>query len=105
MNKIELLPKDIYVNDTLYQIRLWVTAFDKLCIGYKNIMSRNILDKNAHLFSVCVEPENEPFSVLNSANNYINKNVGNMPTLDDACDDLMNYIKVNNIKTREQSRK
>ena len=101
MNKIELLPKDIYYNDELYQIGLWVTAFGKLCIGYRKALN----SKYESLFSVCVEPENEPFSVLNAADNYINKNVGNMPTLDDACDDLMNYIKVNNIKTREQSRK
>ena len=99
MNKIELLPKDIYVNDTLYQIRLWVTAFGKLCIGYKNIMSRNILDKNVHLFSVCVEPENEPISIENTIG-YLNEYVGNARTLDDACDELMKWINQNKEKYR-----
>ena len=35
MNKIELLPKDIYFNDDLYQLNMWVTAFGHLCIGYR----------------------------------------------------------------------
>ena len=102
MNKIELLPKDIYVNDTLYQIHLWVTAFGKLCIGYKNIMSiisRNILDKNLYLFSVCVEPENEPISIENTIG-YLNEYVGNARTLDDACDEIMNWIEKNKDKYR-----
>lgn len=94
MNKIELLPKDIYVNDVLYQIRLWVTAFGRLCIGYKNATTHNILDKNIHLFSVCVEPENKPVSIQDTIG-YLNEYVGNAKTLDDACDEIMKWIEKN----------
>ena len=52
MNKIELLPKDIYYKDDLYQVGMWVTAFGRLCIGYRNLL--NV--RHIHLFSVCVEP-------------------------------------------------
>ena len=94
MNKIELLPKSIYVNNTLYQIRVWVTAFDKLCIGYKDIFNKNILDKNIYLFSVCIEPENKPIHIEDTIG-YINEYVGNAKTFDDACDEIMRWIEKN----------
>lgn len=102
MNKIEQLPKFIYIDDNVYSLAVWITAFNRISVGYKNTTDRDCMGNPIYLCSVCVEPENEPFSVLNSADNYMNKNIGNMPTFDDACDDLMNYIKVNNIKTTEQ---
>ena len=55
MNKVELLPKNLKINDKWYQPRLYITAFGKWCIAYKNMG-----DLNDHLCSVCVEPENEP---------------------------------------------
>lgn len=32
MNTIELLPKEIEINDKLYGLRLHVTAWDKFCL-------------------------------------------------------------------------
>lgn len=38
MNTIELLPKEIEINDKLYGLRLHVTAWDKFCLCYSNEM-------------------------------------------------------------------
>jgi len=93
MNKIELLPKNIYYNNDLYQIRMWVTFRDRLCIGY-----RDPLDKNLNsLFSVCVEPENEP-RTIESTIGFLNEYIGNMKSVDDACDELLNWIEKNKDK-------
>ena len=88
MNKIELLPKDIYFNDELYQIGLWVTAFGRLCIGYRMALDT----KHESLFSVCVEPENEPRKIDDTIG-YLNEYIGNARTLDEACEELVNYIE------------
>lgn len=88
MNKVELLPKDLYYKDDLYQLRMWVTAFGRLCIGYKLTFDVN----HKALFSVCVEPENGPIDIKDPGSGWINWNVGNTRTLDDACDMLQNYI-------------
>lgn len=91
MNKIELLPKDIYYNDDLYQLNMWVTAFGRLCIGYRLAFnsSRDLL------FSVCVEPENEPREITDPNSGWLNAGIGNTVSLDDACEELMNYIEKN----------
>ena len=90
MNKIELLPKDIYYKDDLYQVAMWVTAFGRLCIGY-----RNSLDvKHESLFSVCVEPENHPRSI-SSTIGFLNEYIGNAVSVDDACEELLDWIEKN----------
>ena len=90
MNKIELLPKDLYYNETLYQVEMWVTAFGRLCIGY-----RNSLDvKHEALFSVCVEPENTPRSIPSTIG-FLNEYIGNAVSVDDACEEILDYIEMN----------
>ena len=90
MNKIELLPKDIRFNNEHYQINMWVTAFGKLCIGY-----RHIFNINEFLFSVCVEPENQPHSIVERGSGWLNEGIGNTVSLDDACEEILDYIKKN----------
>ena len=91
MNKIELLPKDIYYNDDLYQLNMWVTAFGRLCIGYRMALN----SKRDSLFSVCVEPENKPHEITDPNSGWINAGIGNAVSVDDACDELLNYIEKN----------
>lgn len=91
MNKIELLPKDIYYNDELYQLNMWVTAFGRLCIGYR--LALNL--KHDSLFSVCVEPENEPHAISDLNSGWINAGIGNAVSIDDACEEILNYIEKN----------
>jgi len=86
MNKVELLPKDLKINDKWYQPRLYITAWGKWCIAYKNMV-----DLNDHLCSVCVEPENEP-RTIESTIGCLNEYIGNAKTLDDACDMITKYI-------------
>ena len=91
MNKIELLPKDIYFNDDLYQLGMWVTAFGKLCIGYN-------LAFNSHkdpLFSVYIEPENEPHAITDPNSGWLNAGIGNAVSVDDACEEILDYIEKN----------
>lgn len=52
MNTIELLPKEIEINDKLYGLRLHITAWDKICLCYSNVMK--IGD---HILSQVVESE------------------------------------------------
>lgn len=91
MNKIELLPKDIYYNDDLYQLNMWVTAFGHLCIGYCLALN----SKHDSLFSVCVEPENKPHEITDPNSGWINVGIGNAVSVDDACDELLDYIEKN----------
>lgn len=91
MNKIELLPKDIYYNNDLYQLNMWITAFRRLCIGYR--LAFNV--KHDSLFSVCIEPENKPHEITNHNSGLINAGIGNAVSVDDACDELLNYIEKN----------
>lgn len=91
MNKIELLPKDIYYNDDLYQLNMWVTAFGHLCIGYRLALNST----HDSLFSVCVEPENEPHAITDPNIEWINAGIGNAVSVDDACEELLDYIEKN----------
>lgn len=88
MNKIELLPKTIVVNDIRYDIGMWVTAWDRLCIGYRDPFNRSCCD----LCSVCVEPENEPTKIEDTIGCDINDGVGNARTIDDAIEMIKEYI-------------
>lgn len=89
MNKIELLPKDIRFNDDLYQLGMWVTAFGRLCIGYSLVFNSN----KEHLFSVCVEPENEPHAITDPNSGWLNAGIGNAVSVDDACEMILEYIE------------
>lgn len=90
MNKIELLPKDIYYKDYLYQVAMWVTAFGRLCIGYRSSLDVN----HKALFSVCVEPENTPRSIPGTIG-FLNEYIGNAVSVDDACEELLDWIDKN----------
>ena len=87
MNKIETLFKTIKVDGNIYQPYVYLTAWGRWCVSYKNIT--DIFD---YLCSVTVEPENEPH-FINSSNSSINARIGNTRTLDDAIDMITNYLK------------
>lgn len=89
MNKIELLPKDIYYKNDLYQVAMWVTVFGRLCIGYRNSLDVN----HKALFSVCVEPENTPSSIIEPGSGWLNEGIGNTISVDDACEEILSYIE------------
>lgn len=92
MNKIELLPKEIYFKDDLYQVAMWVTAFERLCIGYRNPL--NV--KRDSLFSVCVEPENDPHDIVEYGSGWLNEGIGNAVSVDDACEMILKHIEKHN---------
>ena len=41
MNTIELLPKEIEVNEKIYGLRMHITAWQKICLCYSNIAKPN----------------------------------------------------------------
>lgn len=87
MNIIESLPKNIETNDKVYSVSVWVSAFNKLVVGYRNIM-----DKSDCLVSVCVEPENEPLTPDETMDYAINAGIGNAKSLDDAASMVADFI-------------
>lgn len=85
MNSIETLPVSIERNDTIYTLKVYVTAWNKLCVAYQNIM--DIADKYC---SVVIEPDNYP-----SKPGIQNESIGNARNLDEAVEMVKEYI-VNN---------
>ena len=88
MNKIEELEKKVEVNGIIYQPRLFLNGWDNWCVTYSDILNRS-----NHLCSVTVEPDNEPKSIEESLESWINSGIGNARTLDDAVDMINEYIK------------
>ena len=41
MNTIELLPKEIIINEKIYGLRMHITAWQKICLCYSNEMKPN----------------------------------------------------------------
>ena len=87
MNIIETLPKTFEHNGVTYTLSMHVTAFNRLCICYREMLgNRNIL------CSVCVEPENKPINIEDTVDFALNDHVGNERTLDAAAKMLKNYV-------------
>ena len=53
-NSIEELPKFIKFNNVTYELRMWVTAYGNLCLGYVSVVN----DKQIKLFSIIVDNDN-----------------------------------------------
>lgn len=88
MNKIEILPTDVVVNENWYRPYIYVTTFGKWCITYKNVSNLR-----EFLCSVVVEPENEPRKIEDTIGYSLNEYIGNAKTLDDAIDMINEYVK------------
>ena len=52
MNIIELLPKEIEVNEKIYGLKMYITAWQKICLCYSNEMK-----PNDYILSQVVESE------------------------------------------------
>lgn len=89
MNKIENLVKSVVVNNKHYAPQIYLTAWNKWCISYRNVS--NLHD---YLCSVCVEPENQPRNIEDTIG-YLNEYIGNTRNIDDAVDMITNYINKN----------
>lgn len=89
MNKIETLVKNVIANGKLFSPRVFLTAWDKWCVSYTDV-----LDRKNNLCSVTVEPENEPIKIEDTIG-CMNEYVGNAKSLDDAVDMIDEYIRSN----------
>ena len=97
MNIIETLPKTFEYNDTMYTLSLHVTAWDRLCICYREMLRKTPTSVREILCSVCVESENKPRKIEDTIG-YLNEGVGNARTLDDAALMLKEYVEKNFVK-------
>jgi len=85
MNSIETLPVSIERNGSIYTLEVYVTAWSKLCVAYRNIVVP--ADKYC---SVVIEPDN-----YSSKPNIENESIGNARNLDDAIEMIKEYIENN----------
>ena len=92
MNIIETLQKTFEHDGTLYTLELHVTAWDRLCISYREAFKKDGAYTRESICSVCVEPENEPRKIEDTVG-YLNEGVGNAKTLDDAAQMLKEYVE------------
>lgn len=95
MNIIETLPKAIRHNDILYVLSVYVTAWNNLCVCYKEAFKHEGHDFQEILVSVCVEPDNEPRTIESTIGCFLNEYVGNARTFDDAAQMLKEYVEKN----------
>ena len=85
MNSIETLPVSIERKGGIYTLNVYVTAWNKLCVAYGNVILRD--DKYC---SVVIEPDN-----YSSKPNIENDFIGNARNLDDAIEMIKEYIENN----------
>ena len=85
MNSIETLPVSIERKGGIYTLKVYVTAWNKLCVAYGNVILRD--DKYC---SVVIEPDN-----YSSKPNIENDFIGNARNLDDAIEMIKEYIENN----------
>ena len=100
MNTIESLPRTFKSNGTSYTLCMHVTAFDRLCICYRELIQRYDGSRPI-LCSVCVEPENDPVKIEDTIGT-LNEYVGNARTLDDAAEILKTYVETVYIKKEKK---
>lgn len=99
MNKLEKLPKHLTYKNGWYSLRVWVTAWDRLCVGYRLIdnddtLPTNILDTlPTNILSFVVEQNNDVFIPDTIEPKGLNDNIGNCKTLDDCIDNLICQIE------------
>ena len=91
MNKLETLPKHVNYKNGWYSLRVWVTAWDRLCVGYRLIDNDDTLPTN--ILSFVVEKNNDVFLPDTIEPKGLNDNIGNCKTLDDCIDNLMCQIE------------
>ena len=94
MNKLEKLPKHLTYKNGWYSLRVWVTAWDRLCVGYHRL-NDNAGDDTLpiNILSFVVEQNNYVFIPDTIEPKGLNDNIGNCKTLDDCIDNLMCQIE------------
>ena len=93
MNKLEKLPKHVNYKNGWYSLRVWVTAWDRLCVGYRLIDSAGDDTLPTNILSFVVEQNNDVFIPDTIEPKCLNDNIGNCKTLDDCIDNLICQIE------------
>ena len=96
MNKLEKLPKHVTYKSGWYSLRVWVTAWDRLCVGYRLIDSASYDPYDTlptNILSFVVEQNNDVFIPDTIEPTDLNDNIGNCKTLDDCIDNLICQIE------------
>jgi hypothetical protein len=95
MNKIEKLPKHLDYKNECYSLRVWVNAWDRLCVGYRRTDNANVGDDTLpiNILSFVVEQNNDEFIPDTIEPKGLNDSIGNCKTLDDCIDNLICQIE------------
>ena len=95
MNKLEKLPKHVDYKNECYSLRVWVTAWNRLCVGYRRTDNANVCDDTLpiNILSFVVEQNNDDFIPDTIEHKGLNDNIGNCKTLDDCIDNLICQIE------------
>ena len=93
MNKLEKLPKNVNYKNGCYSLRVWVTAWNRLCVGYRLIDNAGDDTLPVNILSFVVEQNNDVFIPDTIEPKGLNDNIGNCKTLDDCIDNLICQIE------------
>ena len=88
-NALELLPKLLTYKGNDYFLRVWVTAWGNLCVGYKELGS----DKK--ILSYVVESNKEPYIpdiIEETEESGLNEHIGNNKTLNKCITNIITKI-------------
>ena len=93
MNKLETLPKHVNYKNECYSLLVWVTAWGRLCVGYRLIGNAGDDTLPTNILSFVVEQNNDVFIPDTIEPKGLNDNIGNCKTLDDCIDNLICQIE------------
>ena len=92
MNKLELLPKCIDYKGDTFSLKVWVSAWGKLCIGYVKL---GHLVGDETILSYVVEKDKKqylPKIIEQTETSGINEHIGNCKTLDECITSMIYKI-------------
>ena len=102
MNTLELLPKSIDYKGSTFFLRVWVTAWNKLCVGYKDLLGKKDISGNTKtILCYVVEKDKKeyiPTIIEETETSGFNEHIGNCTTLD-KCITAMIY-KINELSQK-----
>lgn len=92
-NLLAKLPRFIISrkNKHLLEPTIYITAWDKWCIAYQEMLASDDTNIKFKEFSVIIEPDRDPVRIEDTIG-CMNEHIGNAPTFNEAIDMIVDYI-------------
>lgn len=93
---IEQLPKTVEYDGVSYQLRIYVSAWDKLVISYREMSPKGDRIAPRQILSYVVEPDKDPKVAENFGpedKKYLNDSIGNDTTLAKCVGHIMDKLE------------